>query len=92
MRFLILGFAAALAFSAPASAYENFIPLGQSYGVGNDKVPPIGSEQDQFNAQVDVYESEIYNRELQQKQFDSRLDNLLNEQNPGDPDDNELDY
>lgn len=92
MRFLILGFAAALAVSAPAAAYENFIPLGQNYAPGDDQLPPLGSEQDKMNAQVDIYESEIYNRGLQQKQFDSRLNNLLNQQEPGNPDDNELDY
>ncbi len=92
MRFMILGCAAALALSAvPASAYENFIPLGQNYAPGDDQVPPIGSDQDRINAQLDIYETENYNRALREKQFDSRLFQL-NQQEPGDVDINELDY
>lgn len=92
MRFMILGCAAALALSAvPASAYENFIPLGQNYAPGDDQLPPIGSDQDRINAQLDIYETENYNRALREKQFDSRLFQL-NQQEPGDVDINELDY
>lgn len=93
MRYKILVAAAALALSAlPAMADENFIPMGQDYGLGKDGVPPINSEESKFNAQVDVYQSEVYNRNLDQKVFDSRIFNLANEQQPGDLDDNDLDY
>ena len=93
MRYSLLAATAALALSAlPAMADQNFIPMGQDYGLGNDAAPPLDSEQSKFNAQVDIYQSEVYNRNLSQKQFDSRLYNLETEQNPGSPDDNELDY
>ena len=93
MRYSLLAAGALLAVaSLPSLADENFIPMGQDYSVGENPIPPLDSEQSKFNAQVDIYQSEIYNRNLSQKQFDSRLFNLENEQNPGDPDDNNLDY
>ena len=83
----------ALALSAlPALADENFIPMGQDYGLGQDAAPPLDSEQSKFNAQVDIYQSEVYNRNMSKKQFDSRIFNLTNEQSPSDLDDNDLDY
>ena len=93
MRKIILAASAALAFSSFAAvAAENFIPLGQDYGLGNNSLPPLNSDKDQFNAQTDIYQSEVYNRELQQKQFDSRMFNLINEQEPGDLNSPNLDY
>ena len=93
MRYTILAATAALALSAlPALADENFIPMGQDYGLGQDAAPPLDSEQSKFNAQVDIYQSEVYNRNMSKKQFDSRIFNLTNEQSPSDLDDNDLDY
>ena len=93
MRYSLIAIAALVAASAlPALADENFIPMGQDYCLGNDAAPPLDSDQSKFNAQVDIYQSEIYNRNLQKKQFDSRLYNLENEQNPTDLDDTQLDY
>jgi hypothetical protein len=93
MRKIILAASAALALSSFAAvAAENFIPLGQDYGLGNNNLPPLDSTRDQFNAQTDIYQSEVYNRELQRKQFDSRMFNLINEQEPGDLSGPNLDY
>lgn len=93
MRITILTAVVALALSSFAAvAAENFIPMGQDYGLGNDRLPPLDSSKEQFNAQSDVYQSEVYNRELQQKQFDSRIFNLINEQEPGDLNSPNLDY
>lgn len=93
MRYSLLAAAALLALAPlPSLADQNFIPMGQDYGMGQNPIPPLDSEQSKFNAQVDIYQSEVYNRDLNQKQFDSRLYNLETEQNPGDPDDNQLDY
>jgi hypothetical protein len=93
MRKIILAATAALALSSIAAvAAENFIPLGQDYGIGNDSLPPLDSDKERFNAQTDIYQSEVYNRELQQKQFDSRIFNLINEQEPGDLSNPNLDY
>ena len=93
MRYSIIAAAAALALSPLTSlAAENFIPMGQDYGVGQNPIPPLDSEQSKFNAQVDIYQSEVYNRNLSKKEFDSRIYNLTNEENPGDLDDDQLDY
>lgn len=93
MRYSLIAAAALLAASAlPAAADQNFIPMGQDYGLGNDAAPPLDSEQSKFNAQVDIYQSEVYNRNLSKKEFDSRIYNLTNEENPGDLDDDQLDY
>ncbi|MFN4143660.1 hypothetical protein [Aestuariivirga sp.] len=92
MRFAIFLTAAAFVLAPlPVLAYENFIPLGQNYAPDDDQLPPLGSAQDQINAQVDVYESEIYNQQRRQKVLDSR-NQLLNQQNPGNIDENDLDY
>ena len=93
MRYSLLAAAAVLALSAmPALADQNFIPMGQDYGLGQDAAPPLDSEQSQFNAQVDIYQSEVYNRNLDKKQFDSRIFNLTNSQTGTALDDNNLDY
>ena len=93
MRYPLLAAAILVAVSAaPALSDENFIPMGQDYGLGNDAAPPLDSEQSKFNAQVDIYQSEVYNRNLDQKQFDSRIFNLTNDQNPEGSDSDQLDY
>jgi hypothetical protein len=85
MRFLILGCAVLALSSAPVLAVENFIPLGQNYAPGDDEIPPIGSEQDRINAQLDIYETENYGEALRLKQFESRLNQFQQEpRNMGD--------
>ena len=94
MRYSLIAATALFAVSAlPALADENFIPMGQDYGLGNDAAPPLDSEQSKFNAQVDIYQSEVYNRNLEKKQFDSNIFNLTQEQTPDNMGDNDqLDY
>jgi hypothetical protein len=90
MRFLILGCAVLALSSAPALAVENFIPLGQNYAPGDDQIPPIGSEQDRINAQLDIYQTENYVRDLREKRFDTRLNHYQTE--PRNIGDEFLDY
>jgi hypothetical protein len=93
MRHYVVAASVALALvSVPAAADQNFIPSGRDYGLGSDPLPPLNSPEAEFDAQVDVYQSEVYNRNLEKKQFDSRIENLMDQQNPGPPDDNALDY
>ena len=81
MRYAFIALAAALGFApAPALAYENFIPLGHNYSPEQSELPAINSEQDRVNAQVDIYESEIYNRQRTAKTFSSQLDRFSNDQ------------
>lgn len=90
MRFLILGCAVLALSHLPAQAVENFIPLGQNYAPGDDDMPPIGSEQDRINAQVDIYETENYRRDLREKRFETRLNSFQSE--PRQIGDEFLDY
>ncbi len=90
MRFLILGCAVLALSAAPALAVENFIPLGQNYAPGENEVPPIGSEQDRINAQLDIYETENYGEALRQKQFETRLNHF--DPDPRTPGDDFRDY
>ncbi len=94
MRYSILAAAAVLVlFPLSSLADENFIPMGQDYGLGKNTIPPLDSEQSKFDAQVDIYQSEVYNRNMDQKVFDSRIFNLANDQSPGENlDDDHLDY
>jgi hypothetical protein len=90
MRFLILGCAVLALSSAPVLAMENFIPLGQNYAPGDDQIPPIGSDQDRINAQLDIYQTENYVRDLREKRFDTRLNHYQTE--PRNIGDEFLDY
>lgn len=81
MRFSFVILVAAFAFApAPAMAYENYIPLGHSYSPEDSQLPEFNSEQDKLNSQVDIYESEIYNRQRRAKVFSSQLDRFKNDQ------------
>lgn len=81
MRILFVVIAIGLATAAaPAGAYENFIPLGHNYSPDDPSMPDFNSEQDKFNAQVDIYETEIYTRQLFQKQNNTYLRRFLNSQ------------
>jgi hypothetical protein len=91
MRFLILGCSILALSAAPILAAENFIPLGQNYAPGDDTLPPIGSEQDQMNAQTDIYQTESYGRQLREEETESRMRNLGN-RDTGLLDDDNLDY
>ena len=54
----------------PAQAYENFIPLGTGYSTSVSKDPALESERQRVIAQTDIYETEIYNKMLQQRNLD----------------------
>ena len=90
MRVLILGCAVLALSSAPVLAMENFIPLGQNYAPGENDIPPIGSEQDRINAQLDIYQTENHVRALSEKRFDTRLNHFQTE--PRNIGDDFLDY
>jgi hypothetical protein len=90
MRVLILGCAVLALSSAPVLAMENFIPLGQNYAPGENDIPPIGSEQDRINAQLDIYQTENHVRDLSEKRFDTRLNHFQTE--PRNIGDDFLDY
>lgn len=81
MRIAAVVFAAALGASiGPAVAYENFIPLGQNYATGENELPPLNSPEARFNSQVDIYESDIYNRARAARSFSTQMELYSNSQ------------
>ncbi|WP_373506131.1 hypothetical protein [Aestuariivirga sp.] len=83
MRLTLLAAAATLVLASPqALAYENFIPMGQSYSPGVNELPRLDSEQDRLNSQVDIYESEIYNRQRELKEFSTQMNSYSLGQTP----------
>ncbi len=78
--FLAVLFAASALQVLPAIAYENFIPLGHSYSPDTPELPAFNSEEDRINSQVDIYESEIYNRQRRAKIFSSQFQQFRSEQ------------
>lgn len=66
--------------SAPAMAFENFIPLGHNYSPDDQHLPAFNSPEDVLNSQVDIFETEIYTRQRIAKEFNSRLTQFSNEQ------------
>lgn len=75
---IILGLTAFAA--APASAFENFIPLGHNYSPDDSVLPDFNSEQDKLNGQVDIFETEIYTRQRFLKEQNTYLRRFLNSQ------------
>ncbi len=59
-------------------AAENFIPSGHLYAPYAGPLPPLNSPQDRINAQADVYQSQIWHSQVEQKQFESDWQRLLN--------------
>ena len=80
MRIAAITVLAVLGLTSPALAYENFIPLGHNYAPDDSELPAFGSDQDKLNGEVDIYESEIYNRQRRAKVFSSQLDRFRNDQ------------
>lgn len=79
IAFAVLVFACGL-WPLQAGAYENFIPLGHNYSPDDSVLPELNSRQDQINAQVDIFESDIYTRGRRAKEFRSNLDHFSNSQ------------
>jgi hypothetical protein len=63
-----------------AGAVENFIPLGHNYAPDDSVLPEFNSDQDRFNGQVDIYETEIYTRQRFLKENNSYVRHFLNSQ------------
>ena len=61
-----------------AQANETFIPSGHSYTPESSSLPPLNSYQDRVTNQTDVYQSQIWHHQFEQKQFDSEMQRLLN--------------
>jgi hypothetical protein len=68
-----LTLAVAGALGGPLAAAEKFIPQGHAYAPYENGLPPLNSDRDRINAQTDIYESQIYQQQYQQRLFESEL-------------------
>lgn len=78
---VLVAVAMVLNFSAPASAYENFIPSGTGYSTEVDSLPTFDSEAGQINVQADIYETENYRRRLEDAERDSKFRQFFSDAN-----------
>lgn len=80
MRYAVLIVAALAAHAGSALADENFIPLGQAYSPESDTLPPLNSDRDLLNAQVDVEEAATWVRDRDRIIFSSRERQIVSDQ------------
>lgn len=81
MRNILLATGLVLALTAPASAYENFIPLGTGYSTEVGSLPSFASERGQISQQTDVYESEIYRKQRSELEFINHMRQFMSDSN-----------
>jgi hypothetical protein len=67
---LVIGFALG---AVPASAYENYIPLGTGYSSNVDRLPAFDSNAGQISQQTDIYETELYVKNRKKAEDESRM-------------------
>ena len=72
---------AVLAFCGPAHAYDSFLPLGLGYSTSTVDLSTLTPRQRAAINQADIYETEIYKRQLRAKQFDSKFQNFQSDRN-----------
>ena len=73
MRFVFIVCVICFGLSVPAMAYENFIPLGAGYSTDVSSLPALNSQSQAITAQADIYETELYRKQLEQRQHDSYI-------------------
>ena len=73
MRFVFIVCAISFGLSVPALAYENFIPLGAGYSTDVSSLPALNSQAQANTSQADIYETELYRKQLEQRQHDSYI-------------------
>ena len=76
---ILVAFLTLVVLAVPASAFETFIPLGTGYSTSVSKDPAIESERQRVIEQTDIYETQIYNQQLQQRVFQSRSSAFFND-------------
>ena len=73
MRFVFIVSALCFGLSVPAMAYENFVPLGVGYSTDVSALPALNSKAQAVTTQTDIYETELYHKQLEQRQHDSYI-------------------
>ena len=74
---LLVGSVVLLA-ASPAFAYEKFIPLGTGYSTGVSSIPALNSDEQALTVQSDIYESEVYRKQLEMRRHQSYIDRFSN--------------
>lgn len=59
--------------TATAQQAKTFAPSGHSYAPNDQRVPHPNSRRSRLQADADVYETEIYRRQLEQSKFQERF-------------------
>ena len=72
---------AVLAFCGPAQAYDSFLPLGLGYSTHSVDLSTLTPKQRAAINTADIYETEIYQRQLRAKKFDSKFQNFRSDRN-----------
>lgn len=73
MAFAAAAVAAGVAAVEPARANEFFQPYGANDRIGVDTQPSLNSQQDRFNEQVDIYQSEINRSQRERAYWDTYM-------------------
>ena len=82
MMRLVLGISfAVLTLCGPAQAYDSFVPLGLGYSTQSIDLTKLTARQRAAINQADIYETEIYQRQLRAKRFDSKFQNFSSDRN-----------
>ena len=78
-KFAIL--AVFIAGTAPACAYDTFLPMGMGYSTSNAQLSQLSPADRRIISQTDIYETEIYQRQLEQQQLDARMRSYSGDRN-----------
>jgi hypothetical protein len=77
---LLFSFVAAVSLlgdNVAAQAYEKFIPMGTGYSTEVSSLPTLNSDADALINQSDVYETELYYKQLEAKKRDSYMQRFM---------------
>jgi hypothetical protein len=64
-----------------AQAFDKFIPLGAGYSTEVSSLPELNSDSQALINQSDIYETEIYNKQLDQQRHNSYIKHFFNDVN-----------
>lgn len=71
---------------SPAEAYQNYIPLGAGYSTNVSSLPALNSDAQALTSQTDIYESELYRKQLERHQHDSYINQFFSNTDSSAPD------
>ena len=69
-----------------AQAFEKFIPLGTGYSTGVNSLPSLNSDAEALTVQSDIYETELYRKQLERRQQDSYINRFFSNSDSSGPD------